>query len=453
MDDAFEPSAAAQAYLERQLGNVSRSFALVVPFVEPPTRHYLAAAYLLCRVVDNIEDCGRSAEWKDARFGEFLGLLDEPGHAGQVLGLLAISDIQLDSYPYGGWTTNMEALYVGLPIVTQEGELARSRWGAGMLRALGITEGIAANEEEYVEWAVRFTQDAELRKSLRTKIKRAVKRKLFNGPAAQKTYDEVLLQIYEESTLPKKAVSSPVKLEANLPVIATSLVPENMEKQRLAMNTWRAAGFRIASINAVDEIAKLAPYFPDIDFVAAQRDARDKYGKPYIYFDDILTYFQYRDMRVCGIVKSDIFLVNPSLRDLLGKEIDKSIIFGSGLDIEENISPQAIEQAKRFDYFFFDRQIIEAYPRQFEFCLGLPWCDYWAALVPLMRRFTAKRISYPIALHVKHKAAWPDSIWYHMGRHLGATFKPPFELSMETMEKYAEETLTIIKTLAQNIEV
>jgi farnesyl-diphosphate farnesyltransferase len=85
MNDEFEPTRAEQGYLERQLGNVSRSFALVVPFVEPPTGHYLATAYLLCRVVDNIEDCGRSAEWKDERFGEFLGLLAEPGRAQQVL--------------------------------------------------------------------------------------------------------------------------------------------------------------------------------------------------------------------------------------------------------------------------------------------------------------------------------------------------------------------------------
>ena len=59
-NDAFEPSGAEQAYLERQLSNVSRSFALVLPLVESPARHYLAAAYLLCRVVDNIEDCTRA---------------------------------------------------------------------------------------------------------------------------------------------------------------------------------------------------------------------------------------------------------------------------------------------------------------------------------------------------------------------------------------------------------
>ena len=113
--------------------------------------------------------------------------------------LLAIADIQLDTFPYGGWTTNMEALYMGLPIVTQEGDLARSRWGAHMLRALGISEGIANNADEYVEWAVRFAGDLELRKHVKGKIIKQVRDVLFNGAEAQLAYEEVLLKIITEN--------------------------------------------------------------------------------------------------------------------------------------------------------------------------------------------------------------------------------------------------------------
>ncbi len=112
--------------------------------------------------------------------------------------ILSIADIQLDTYPYGGWTTNMEALYLGLPLVTQEGHMARSRWGAHMLRALGVYEGIAENEDEYVEWAVRFARDNGLRKKVREKIISQVKSTLFNGEAAQKAYEKVLLNMIVE---------------------------------------------------------------------------------------------------------------------------------------------------------------------------------------------------------------------------------------------------------------
>jgi len=113
--------------------------------------------------------------------------------------LLSIADIQLDTYPYGGWTTNMEALYMGLPIVTQEGDMARSRWGAHMLRVLGVYEGIANSADEYVEWAVRFARDSELRQYVKGKIIKKGRESLFNGEAAQLDYEEALLKVFAEN--------------------------------------------------------------------------------------------------------------------------------------------------------------------------------------------------------------------------------------------------------------
>jgi farnesyl-diphosphate farnesyltransferase len=68
-------------YLGKQLDRVSRSFAILIPYIEPPLRHYLAVAYLLCRVADNIEDCGQPNTWKQERFTEFSDLLQEPQDA------------------------------------------------------------------------------------------------------------------------------------------------------------------------------------------------------------------------------------------------------------------------------------------------------------------------------------------------------------------------------------
>ena len=58
-------------YIENQLEKVSRSFALVIPTLEEPLNYYMATAYLICRVVDNIEDCTQSSAWKERRFQEF----------------------------------------------------------------------------------------------------------------------------------------------------------------------------------------------------------------------------------------------------------------------------------------------------------------------------------------------------------------------------------------------
>ena len=78
---SFSLTSTQKRYLEQQLDGVSRSFAILIPFIEVPLRHYLAVAYLLCRVADNIEDCGRPYLWKRERFEEFLSLLREPRRA------------------------------------------------------------------------------------------------------------------------------------------------------------------------------------------------------------------------------------------------------------------------------------------------------------------------------------------------------------------------------------
>ena len=116
-----------------------------------------------------------------------------------LMDFLAMADIQLDTYPYGGWTTNMEAVFAGLAIVTQEGEQARSRWGAHILRALGVTAGIAKNEEEYVRQAVELATNKGLREQVRQQIQFKAKDVLFNGEAAQPAYEAELLRIYKQA--------------------------------------------------------------------------------------------------------------------------------------------------------------------------------------------------------------------------------------------------------------
>jgi farnesyl-diphosphate farnesyltransferase len=83
--ERFELTTTEQNYLERKLGEVSRSFALVVPFLEEPLRQWLATSYLLCRVLDNIEDSGRDSVWKNERLAEFSRLLWEPRLAADIL--------------------------------------------------------------------------------------------------------------------------------------------------------------------------------------------------------------------------------------------------------------------------------------------------------------------------------------------------------------------------------
>lgn len=112
MFDVYTLKPLQRIYLTTTMGRVSRSFALVVPWLEDPLQDYIATAYLLCRVLDNIEDCSEPLSWQTERFAEFAGLLSEPGIAPQRLG-------QWDAMPWPGLSADERALMTvdgGLPL-------------------------------------------------------------------------------------------------------------------------------------------------------------------------------------------------------------------------------------------------------------------------------------------------------------------------------------------------
>jgi protein O-GlcNAc transferase len=45
-----------------------------------------------------------------------------------------------------------------MPLVTLEGDFLRQRLAAGLLRQIGVIDGIVSSREAYVETAVRFAQ-------------------------------------------------------------------------------------------------------------------------------------------------------------------------------------------------------------------------------------------------------------------------------------------------------
>ena len=77
----------------------------------------------------------------------------------QFLSFLDEMDIYLDCPAFSGYTTAWQALNRGLPIVTVEGEFLRQRLAAGLLRQVGMTDGIAASRDEYVATAVRWAHE------------------------------------------------------------------------------------------------------------------------------------------------------------------------------------------------------------------------------------------------------------------------------------------------------
>lgn len=86
-------------------------------------------------------------------------------------------DIALDTYPFNGFTTSFNGLWMGVPMLTLRGQRMASKTGGGMLTPLGLQEFIANSAEEYVEkacqWASRLPQLAEIRNDLRGRMQKS----------------------------------------------------------------------------------------------------------------------------------------------------------------------------------------------------------------------------------------------------------------------------------------
>jgi protein O-GlcNAc transferase len=83
-------------------------------------------------------------------------------------------DIALDPFPHGGGMTTLEALWMGVPVVTWPGRTISSRLAAACLSGAGLTDFIAPDVAGYVDLAIAKARDlpalAELRKTLRDRI-------------------------------------------------------------------------------------------------------------------------------------------------------------------------------------------------------------------------------------------------------------------------------------------
>jgi predicted O-linked N-acetylglucosamine transferase (SPINDLY family) len=86
---------------------------------------------------------------------------------------LGIADIVLDTYPYNGATTTLETLWMGIPLVTRVGEQFAARNSYTFMKNAGISQGIAWNDEEYVQWGIKLGLDENLREEIRYQLRQS----------------------------------------------------------------------------------------------------------------------------------------------------------------------------------------------------------------------------------------------------------------------------------------
>ena len=110
-------------------------------------------------------------------------------------------DIVLDPFPYPGGTTSVEALWMGVPILTLRGERMLAHAGENIMKNMSLPDWIAQNESDYLAKALAFSADrpklAALRQGLRH---RALHSPMFDAPRYARFFEEALWAMWQTGT-------------------------------------------------------------------------------------------------------------------------------------------------------------------------------------------------------------------------------------------------------------
>jgi predicted O-linked N-acetylglucosamine transferase (SPINDLY family) len=115
-------------------------------------------------------------------------------------------DIMLDSIPFGGGTTSMEALWMGVPVVSMSTDRFAGRMTESILNAVGLSEMVSRSESEYIALACDLAQDPDRLKALRSRLRTQVENSsLCDLPAYTRRLEATFDRIWEQKAAPQAA--------------------------------------------------------------------------------------------------------------------------------------------------------------------------------------------------------------------------------------------------------
>jgi predicted O-linked N-acetylglucosamine transferase (SPINDLY family) len=108
------------------------------------------------------------------------------------------ADIALDTFPYNGHTTSLDALWMGVPVISRIGETVASRAGWSQLTNLQLRELVARSDEEFVSIAKSLAADLPRLTSLRQMLRRRMEESpLMDAPRFARGVEAVFREAWQ----------------------------------------------------------------------------------------------------------------------------------------------------------------------------------------------------------------------------------------------------------------
>ena len=108
-------------------------------------------------------------------------------------------DIALDPFPFTGGATTMESLWMGVPVLTLQGESLVSRQGVGILMNADLSNWIAKDKDEYLTKAINFSSDINRLSLIRSGLRdQVLMSPLFDNKQFSKDFENALWTIWQQ---------------------------------------------------------------------------------------------------------------------------------------------------------------------------------------------------------------------------------------------------------------
>lgn len=137
---------------------------------------------------------------------ERIELLTETYHEHHLQDFYSQIDIALDPFPYQGAITTMDALWMGVPVIS----LFQPQWQArslavGILKTLGLEQWVASSESDYINKVCQLASQPQLLQSYRYSLRERVSQSIIcDGPRFAREVEAAFERMLAEKTAPER---------------------------------------------------------------------------------------------------------------------------------------------------------------------------------------------------------------------------------------------------------
>jgi hypothetical protein len=173
--------------------------------------------------------------------------------------------------------------------------------------------------------------------------------------------------------------------------------------QTACIQSWKASGFKVTSLNNPNEIGVLQSHNTDVAFFAIPAN----HALPHI--TDFIEAAMDSGNEVVGIINADCMLV-PQVNLIKHLARLNGVVIAERINLDRATLRPTGQLGMGFDAFFFDTKALSKISRDDRWRIGDTCWDYWFPLAFQAAGLELKTLPAPVLVHLDHDRTWDEAM-------------------------------------------